>query len=149
MYDKILVTLDGSPLAEQVLQHVAVIAKRMGSEVILLRVAAPVYTVLEDGVSGVALDKEEVVDETAAEHKEYLTRVAERLRAAGIANVRTVVEFGDPAEQIVEYAGKNDVDLVAMSTHGRTGISRWVHGSVANRVLQASPAPVLLIRSKA
>ncbi len=148
MYDRILVALDGSLLAEEVLHHVAGIAVRAGSEVILLRVAPPVYAVYEDGGTGTTLTKDEVVDETASEHKAYLERVADRLKAAGMTDVKTTVEFGDPAEQIVDYAAKNRIDLIAMSTHGRTGIGRWVHGSVAGRVLQAASVPILLIRSK-
>ncbi|MCL5959149.1 MAG: universal stress protein [Chloroflexi bacterium] len=148
MYEKILVTLDGSLLAEEVVPHVVDMATRMASEVILLRVSPPVQAIFEDGVSMVTIPKDEVMNQTAVDYKEYLNRVADRLRAAGISKVQVAVQFGDPAEQIVDYAAAHGVDVIAMSTHGRTGISRWVYGSVANRVLQAAPVPILLIRSK-
>lgn len=147
MYEKILVALDGSALAEDVLPHVTGIATRTGSEVILLRVAPPVHPTAEDVVAVMPVNREEEMRRLTDEFLSYLERVADRLRSVGL-KVSTAVEFGDPAGRIVDYAQENGVGLIAMSTHGRSGISRWVYGSVAGRVLRAATVPILLIRSK-
>jgi len=147
MYEKILVALDGSALAEEVLPHVAGIATRTDSEVILLRVAAPVRPTAVDVVAVMPVDTEQEMKRIADECLSYLEGAADRLRSAGL-KVKTAVQFGDPAEQIVDFARDNGVGLIAMSTHGRSGISRWVYGSVADRVLRAATVPILLIRSK-
>ena len=78
--------------------------------------------------------------------KSYLDRIAKRVEAKGI-KVRTEVLFWPPAEAIAAYAEKNDVDIIVMSSHGRSGVSRRVHGSVADKVLKASHVPVLMVRA--
>lgn len=148
MYEKILVPLDGSALAEEAIPHAEDIARRMGSEIVLLRVSSPVQTTIaSDGTAVMADYLENEVRQVEVELTAYLSRVAARLRHAGV-EACTAVKFGDAAEQIVDYAEAHGVGLIAMSTHGRTGLSRWVYGSVASRVLQAAAVPVLLIRSK-
>jgi nucleotide-binding universal stress UspA family protein len=77
-----------------------------------------------------------------------LAGARKRLRQAGLS-VRVVVLFGRPADRIVEYATKEKVDLIAISTHGRTGFGRWAFGSVAKRIMRATAIPVLLIRPPA
>ncbi|MFQ5826751.1 MAG: universal stress protein, partial [Dehalococcoidia bacterium] len=76
----------------------------------------------------------------------YLSQVEESLKGTGLA-VSSKALAGTPAETILEYAKATNIDLILMSTHGRSGLSRWVFGSVAARVLRASEAPVLLIRA--
>jgi len=71
--------------------------------------------------------------------------VKERLTRKGI-KARSVVETGQPAERIIEYANEEDVDLIALSTHGRSGMGRWLFGSVADKVVHGSEKPVLLVR---
>ncbi|MBI4319217.1 MAG: universal stress protein [Chloroflexi bacterium] len=144
MYNRALVTLDGSELAEEVIPYAEDIARNMDCELILMRVAPPAHAVLEDGRMVSTVDAE--VDRVRTELREYLEKVADVMRAKGF-KVRTVVQFGEPAEEIVDYARDNGVDLVAMSTHGRSGVSRWVYGSVADRVLRGASTPILLIRS--
>jgi nucleotide-binding universal stress UspA family protein len=78
---------------------------------------------------------------------EYITKVTDQLRAAGL-NAGSVVLKGSPAEAILDYAGSNDVDLVILSTHGRSGPSRWALGSVADHVLRRSVVPVMIISPK-
>jgi len=148
MYDKILVPLDGSALAEDVLPHVAEMTSHTKSEVILLQVCLYDQPSEDECLFPAAIDREAEKCQMAAERMRYLNSVAQRLRKLGF-NVRIAVEFGYPAERIVDYANEHKVSLIAMSTHGRSGISRWVYGSVADRVLQAATVPVLLIRSSA
>lgn len=142
MFDKILVTLDGSSLAEKVLPYVEQIAAKFDSEIILLHVvtipaisASPEANIIED---------EKIAEQHA---QEYLERIDYRLTQAGL-KARPVIVKGKPAEGIVDYAELEKVDLIAMSTHGRSGLGRWVFGSVAERVLRGAGCPVLLIRAK-
>ena len=82
-----------------------------------------------------------------AEANDYLGQVAGRLKTAGLA-VRTVVQRGPAAEEIVDYAEQMDIQQIVMATHGYSGISRWRHGSVAERVLQSAGVPVLMVCAK-
>ncbi len=143
MYRKILVALDGSEVAEEVLPYVEDVATKMNSEVVLIRVGEPPMAI-EDQVRVIST-VEQVMESTLAELNQYLSRVAYRFKSKGL-ETQTVVKFGDPAEQIVDYASEIGSDLIAMCTHGRSGIARWVYGSVADRVLRAATVPVLLIR---
>jgi nucleotide-binding universal stress UspA family protein len=80
--------------------------------------------------------------------KERLKREERRDEGRKAGRVKAVIRSGNPAEEILAYAGKNEISLIAMATHGHTGITRWVLGSVADRVLQAAEAPVLLLRAQ-
>jgi nucleotide-binding universal stress UspA family protein len=146
MYDKIVVPLDGSELAEGVLPHVAEIVRGRGGRVYLLTVAqsARITTsVLPDLLSPFDSTQEErqrVEQELTA----YLKTVARRLEA----QVQVSVRFGRPADEILAFAGEVGADLIAMSAHGRSGISRWVLGSVADRVLHGAMCPVLIVRAE-
>ncbi len=134
-----LVPLDGSELAEAVLPHVKALAKQRGAEpveVVLFGVCVPL---VESGyyIPDVAM--------TLREMKEYLAKVGKRLKDTGLS-VRSEVRKGKPAEQIIEYASKNPFNLIVMSTHGRSGLGRWVFGSVADKVLHGASSPILLVR---
>jgi nucleotide-binding universal stress UspA family protein len=147
-----LVPLDGSELAELVIPHVEALAKQWGPklvDVVLLGVCEPVV---------VSSDYPPTADMTWKEHKEremarpkteceeYLAGVQKRLEGVGLG-VRSVVLQGKPADEITEYCRKNPANnLVVMSTHGRSGISRWAYGSVADRVLHGICSPIFLIR---
>lgn len=143
MYKKIVVALDGSQVAEEVLPYVEDIATKMNSQIVLLRVSLPPQVIEDDG--RIISTVEQMVEGITADFKHYLGQVASRFRAKGL-ETESVVKFGDPAEEIVEFARECGADLIAMCTHGRSGLSRWVYGSVADRVLRASSTPVLLIR---
>jgi nucleotide-binding universal stress UspA family protein len=138
MLSRILVPLDGSPLAEAVIPQVAELAALRKAEVVLLRVALA-HTL--PGADPVAAQVR-AVDEAEA----YLLRVERDLVARGLPVVRAV-RYGRPAEEILDHARVGGVSLIAMSTHGRTGIRRWVLGSVAEQVARRSPVPVLLWRA--
>ena len=92
---------------------------------------------IEDRVRDMQKETEKYVES-------YLSKAADSLKEDGIA-VQTVVVSGRPAEQILDYANKNQVDLIIMSTHGRSGVSRWVIGSVTDKVVRHSVTPVLTI----
>ena len=135
MYERILVPLDGSDLARAILPRVQGVAAPLGSEVILMQVL---------GESGV-LPKTAAKERREAE--KHLKAAAQELLDAGV-NARYTIRHGaDAASEIVDYAEVNDVDLIAMSTHGRSGISRWVLGSVTSKVLRGTGKPILVIRA--
>ena len=146
MYQKILVPLDGSELAECVLPHVESIAKGCGVErVILLRVVdnyipSPTYAYIGESV----LKEMEEENEKAA--GEYLDQLVGRVKLDGV-EVQKQLIAGRAADSIAEYATENDVDLIAIATHGRSGVSRWAWGSVADRVLRSVCAPILMVRA--
>lgn len=138
---KVLITLDGSKESETVIPYVEELATRLQMELLLLRVVdIPYHHVALRQGSGFQ-DTKNI--EAGAEL--YLKRVAKRLESKGIT-VRPVTRVGDAAEEIVKFAGEAKADLVAMSTHGRSGISRWYFGSVAEKVLHGGITPLFLVR---
>lgn len=166
MFDRLLVPLDGSDLAEAVLPHVAELGQSCAREIILLRVIAPPGDATRALYESLRLDmpvdpRPELVEGmTAVQHPIYreremaslqahakrsLTRAKERLSEAGV-EARIEVLFGRPAQKIVDYAHSEHVDLIAMVTHGRSGFRRRVFGSVAEKVLRTTTLPVLLVR---
>jgi nucleotide-binding universal stress UspA family protein len=145
MYRRLLVPLDGSSLAEEALPHALNLARRFGSELVLLRVIISPYAIVAPDLVLAGTDPN--LPELNQQAHQYLDSVATQL--SGAASARTIVCEGPVAEAILEHAAALDVDLIIMSTHGRGGVSRWVYGSVAERVLQGSACPVLLIRSVA
>jgi len=152
MFEKILLCLDGSELAEQVLPYAAEQASRFNSEVTLLEVVRPSSTFVTPMMPGADPAAPVFVQEDASkvlrdekEAEAYLARVAQRLRKSGL-DVECVTRFGDPGAVIVAYASESDADLIALATHGRGGLGRLVFGSVADHVLKESGLPILLIR---
>ncbi|MBI2864814.1 MAG: universal stress protein [Chloroflexi bacterium] len=146
MYSKLLVPLDGSSTAEVVLPHVELLAHAFDSEVILFRAIAHPQGVTDDmGRQIISVDA--AIDSALAQANTYLGEVAERLRAKGVKWISQEVQIGSPAELIIDYAKDAGVRIIAMATHGRSGISRWVYGSVAERVLRHATTPVLLVRA--
>jgi len=143
----LFVPLDGSGLAERALRHAVELAKRMNCEIHLMRMytlPANVY-VLADGVigQGPAQYREAMQQEAAT----YLDGKVEELRAHGLDRVIATAIEGDPASEIIDIDVKTPNGLIVMSTHGRSGVGRWLLGSVAEKVIQHSAAPVLLIRA--
>jgi nucleotide-binding universal stress UspA family protein len=146
MFNKILVPLDGSDLAECVFPYVVDIAKTRSSKVEAVFVVEH-YEMPFHG--GVIFDEENLtaIEQSAKKGAEkYMRRVQKRLFSKGIDVEATVLE-GKIADTLVDYAGTNGFDLVIMATHGRSGLARWVVGSVADKVVHYSNIPVLLIRS--
>lgn len=155
MYQKIMVPLDGSELAECVLPHVESIVRGCGSaHVTFIRVIEPVHIPIASETDGAAVFtameaqriQEGVDSENLAMAEEYLTSVAGRNRYPG-ADVETRVLTGRTAEMLARFAEQNGIDLIIIATHGLSGISRWVWGSVADRILRAACVPVLMVRA--
>jgi len=151
MYRKIMVPLDGSQLAEIVLPHVEVIAQaNKSAEIMLVQavepIAIPYGREMAQLISMEQVKKFEAHNEVQA--KSYLTEVSAQLSKTGI-NVKTYITYGKAAEALADFAAKNNVDLVIIATHGRSGVSRWVLGSVADRLLHSISTPTLVIRALA
>jgi nucleotide-binding universal stress UspA family protein len=164
MYKKILVPLDGSKLAECALPHAEHMAKGCDTaEIILVSATERVQGykavenstepfVLSGGGFGSAIQppSQQLVPEAFGKKEEeaerYLDRMAEKLESKGF-KVHTDVLLWPPAEAIASYAEQNGADVIVMSSHGRSGPSRWAHGSVADKVLRASCVPVLMVRA--
>lgn len=142
MYRKVLVPLDGSPLAECVLDHVKPLAQSgQIDEILLLSVVE-----IPPGWAMEGVDIFAIRDRNREEAQAYLSRIRDALGREGISRVTATVLVGNPADVIAETTAKEKVDLIAIATHGRTGIGKWVFGSVAGRVLQHARVPVLMIR---
>ncbi len=145
MYKKILVPLDGSKLAECVLPHVQTLAQ--GSEVkeiVFVRVVEPFYPRGDFVIEESQLNKIEAGHKAAA--NEYLKNLISGLKYNGV-KISYEVLHGFVADTLADYVHKNEFDLIVIATHGRSGISRWVWGSVADRILRSSCVPVLMIRA--
>jgi len=138
MFARILVPLDGSALAESVLIQVRRLLARQDAELLLLRVVT-----LPPSAEA---DAGEPLDLLWSRATDYLQNLTAQLAAQGL-RVRFKVSEGFPANRILEAARKEKVSLIAMSTHGRTGLARWAFGSVTEKVLRSSPVPVLAIPS--
>jgi nucleotide-binding universal stress UspA family protein len=132
-----------------VLPHVEAVAKQRGAElvdVILLSVCEPMLLPSYYPVT-VPLNWDDHVARCKRSDMEYLAKIEKRLVDAGL-RVRSEVLVGKPADVIVDYVNKNPVNLIIMSTHGRSGASRWVLGSVAEKVLLGVSSPILLVRPR-
>ena len=149
MFNKILVPLDGSELAERALEPAFALARQAEGEVLLVRASAPERILIPDlhtsGGYGLLWPDQslERAEEEAAEYLKSLRAV----RAPRDLPVRAQVFEGAVAEVIVDTAVAEKAGLIVMSSHGYSGITRWVLGSVAERVLGGAPCPVLVIRS--
>ena len=141
MYSRILVPLDTSDLAEQALPHAEALARRLNAELQLLTV---IHTPPEEAASAGAPADE--FDPRALEGQEYLQGLAARLTGDGV-RVKTRIRRGDIAEEIMAHAVETRCDLIVVCTHGRSGLGRWVYGSIADRLLRYAPVPVLLVRA--
>jgi len=144
MYKKILVPLDGSELAKRGLEEAERLAKFFEAEIVLFQVVPfmPIYGSPE-------LVTPLIVDEKQKEAVEkYLATLAEELKRMGF-RVTFMVKTGQQvAAEIIDFAKEVGADLIVMSTHGRSGITRWVLGSTAHKVIIRAETPILLIRSK-
>lgn len=160
MFKRILVPLDGSKLAECALPYVEELAKGCDvEEIVLISVtervraqarapeARELYHAREDPrVQRGGIETTVTFGKKERQAQRYLDRIAKKLKTKAV-KVRTQVLCWPPAEAIASYAGENDVDLIVMSSHGRSGLSRWSHGSVAEKVFRASNVPLLMIKA--
>lgn len=152
MFEKILVCLDGSENAEQILPYATEEALRFRSRVTLLHVV-PEPVVITPGIpgtSGAPVETPGMLKQMQKEQREsadYLERVADRLREKGL-KAQPVILQGAAGDVIVKYAGENGIGLIALATHGRSGLGRAVFGSVADYVVRNSGLPILVIRPR-
>lgn len=135
MYRTIMVPLDGSDLAERALPFAQHVVKASNAHLVLIRVVPPTpYPAAERNV-----DRTKAMSDAEA----YLEGMF--VEPTGDSSVDTAVYYGDPAQTIIEEARARGVDLIVMSTHGRTGLGKWVYGSVAEQVFRHVPVPALII----
>lgn len=141
MFDRILVPLDGSSLAECVLPHLITLVRTFDAEVELVHVLA-----CNAGNGGAPVDPLSW-EMRKAEARSYLDEVYTHLAEAGIDNVSVNLLEGEPAQRIVEFAQSRDADLIVLSTHGQAGLNRWNVSSVVRKVIQCVNRSVLLVRA--
>jgi nucleotide-binding universal stress UspA family protein len=146
MYKSILVPLDGSGRAEKILPHVVSLAQCYSARVILLQVIELTPMLIVDyGLPGGILP--ELVEQTKNEAEAYLASWQEKFNEKNIEN-SSRVEQGSIVETVIRVAEQEDVDLIAMASHGRTGLSHVFYGSVASGILHRIDRPLLLIRAR-
>lgn len=159
MYQKIMVTLDGSELADVALPHASTVAKSAGAAVVVMQVIDSVAQIMsqlapatiEPMASGAMTAElaEELVAGQRAEAQANVDKAKARLEADGVANVTTLIAEGRPGEAIVDAAAEQGCDLIVIATHGRSGFGRVLLGSVAEHVARhAEHAGVLLVRAQ-
>ena len=153
MYKKIMVPLDGSELAECILSHVDgfVTDCRVETIVFVMVVEPTDYTPLgrvanTEHYENMKKNIDIMEEERKSSAARYLEEVVSRVKQDEV-EYKTNVIVGKVAENIVDYADTNEIDLILIATHGRSGINRWARGSIADRVLHSSSAPVLMVRA--
>jgi len=146
LYNKILVPVDGSELGECILPHLKAIAKGCSvPEIIILRVIEPLSaqtlsTLAQAGADLITRLERDI--QTEAE--KYVNQIVNNIKDDSINAIPAVID-GNASEEILKYTAANNIDLILMSTHGRTGLARFFMGSVAYKVLNHSTVPVLVI----
>jgi nucleotide-binding universal stress UspA family protein len=145
MYKVILVPLDGSARAEAILPHVADLARCYQARVVFVQVVEPEPLIIGPDVVYPMINQEMVEERTRAAEAYLATKKAEFSKKG--LQVETYVAHGPVVEEIIRYANRTRADLIAMASHGRTGLSRVFYGSVAAGVLNRIDRPLLLIRA--
>lgn len=147
-YKKIVVPLDGSGWADRAVPHAARIAKNNDAEIILLNIYHSPSAQYQDAIA-LANKQGGLVDQERESIKRHLISMRNDLRSQGITVRGHMIDGRDPAYNIIKYVKAEGADLVVMSTHGRTGLARFVFGSVAHKVMQGLNVPVMLVRPDA
>ena len=146
LFNKILMPLDGSDVGEAALPYITELTKKVTTEVSLLQVIAPGQHVHTVGGLDYVRFTEQQVEAMKADAKQYLEKVVNKL-AGTRGTIRCEVRIGDTAQELIKFADETNTRLVAISTHGRSGIRQWIFGSVAYKILEAGNIPVLLVRA--
>jgi nucleotide-binding universal stress UspA family protein len=141
---KLLVPLDGSELAESALSEALSLAKVLNAEVILLQAVPAAENVIRVGGTTISIDEQWQARKDRA--VQYLDSICNRPEWRQVS-MRIEVEMGHPADTILDYSAQHGVERIVMATHGRTGMSRWVLGSIAEKVLHAADRTVVLVRA--
>lgn len=145
MYETILLALDGSPLAEKAIPHAVAMAKKFDAQLMLLRVVSPAAAA--DGVT-VAVPQlyDELIRAMEQAASGYVQSEARDLRDQQV-KASGICRTGNPAAVILDVATEFKADVIVLTTHGRSGLGRWVFGSIAEKVLRAATVPILLVRA--
>jgi nucleotide-binding universal stress UspA family protein len=144
----VIVPLDGSELAEQVLPTVTELAKQLNLEVVLFRAyTMPISALAVDPEGYYVVPDEQLISALRDEALAYLEKKTEAMKKLGVEKVSYIAEYGLAADEIISLARKTPDDLIAMCTHGHSGVKRWVLGSVTETVVRHSGDPVLVIRA--
>jgi nucleotide-binding universal stress UspA family protein len=146
MYTTILVPLDGSKRAEAILCHVEELARRYGARVVFLQVVEPVPLMAGPEYTYVAV-QQDTIEQQKRQAEAYLASLAGEFRQKGI-EAETRLAYGPVVEAILDAAEREGVDLIAMASHGRSGLTQVFYGSVAAGVLHRIDRPLLLVRSR-
>jgi nucleotide-binding universal stress UspA family protein len=145
MYQKILVPLDGTGMAECSLSHAEEIARGCGTaEIILLEAVEPISNESVQYLSHAGKDTFDAEEQNRAGARKYLEQTGDKLRSDGF-NVTTAITDGHPERTIPEFALNNKVDLIIISTYGRSRTSKWFNGTTADEVMRQSAIPILLV----
>ncbi len=145
MFKKILVPLDGSHLAEQAIPPAMTIAQATNAELVLMRVVVPLEVVAPFVEIQPAYDT--ALNRQEAEARSYLESLREQWQTTDFT-IRVETRLGMVAETIVDCAQEHGVDLIVICSHGRTGLSRWVYGSVAEKVVRGAHCDTLIVRGR-
>jgi nucleotide-binding universal stress UspA family protein len=146
---RMLIALDGSRLAEQIVEHAVNVGRPLGAEYTLLRVVNPLGSLGDLPAIFAPRMGRAVAAQHVAEAKAYLAQVARSMKDKGLAAKTKVIESERAADAILGEAARHGTSFVAMATHGRSGLSRLLLGSVASRVLHETCVPMLLYRPRA
>ena len=146
-FKSVIVPLDGSELAESVIPMMAGVAKKLDLEVVLFRAFHVPYNAYA-GDDGYMVNYDELIAGVRDEAKEYLEKKVAEVKKLGLVNVSAVTKEGIAGDEIIATGRKTPDNLIAMCSHGRSGVKRWVLGSVAETVVRHSGGPVLVVRAK-
>ncbi len=151
MEQKILLPLDGSKVGEAALPLVSDLVSKLLSatkvEITLLQVVSSLPYYVVAGEAGLQMPYTEAeLEQSRRKALGYLEATSESLKSTG-ATVQIKVGIGNPADEILRVADEINANLIAMSTHGRSGITRWAFGSITDRVLRGASAPIFLVRA--
>ncbi len=149
LIDNILVSLDGSALAEKALPHAQQLAQQFGATLHLVSVAEGEPEPIERLIGFTWIGQERREEEETVALTKYLQEVEAEIRAEVSAETLTIkssVVTGNIAEALLDFAEESGVDIIVMATHGRSGVARWALGSIAERVVRLATIPVMLVR---
>lgn len=145
-FKSVVVPLDGSELAERALPMAAELAKRLGLEAVLLRAYGVPYVGYAGEDNFTPMNYGEILDAARTEANRYMTKITDKIKKLEVPAVAAMLKEGAPAAAIIDFAGDHPDRLVVMASHGRTGVKRWVLGSVAEAVARHGRAPMLILR---
>ena len=142
--DRILVPLDGSQVSLSVLPYVEELAEALGADIVLFNAVLPLD--IYPGTEMTPVRVGTIIDDLLAQGQSFLAEVAKEIEGRGKVKARSVVTIGFPVDEVGRVAAEVNAGLIALTTHGRSGVNRWVMGSVADGVVRRSSLPCLLVR---